>query len=55
MTLDVVEEALNQAGKTTVRFDGSVSQKDRHSVVERFRKDPGVSVMLLTLSCGAVG
>ncbi|WQF88244.1 Putative helicase, P-loop containing nucleoside triphosphate hydrolase, SNF2-like domain superfamily [Colletotrichum destructivum] len=55
MTLDVVEEALKHAGKTTVRFDGSVSQKDRHSVVERFRKDPGVSVMLLTLSCGAVG
>ncbi|KAJ0164942.1 putative matrix-associated actin-dependent regulator of chromatin subfamily [Colletotrichum tanaceti] len=55
MTLDVVEEALNQAGKTTVRFDGSVLQKDRHSVVERFRKDTGVSIMLLTLSCGAVG
>ncbi|KAJ3938059.1 uncharacterized protein N0V96_012059 [Colletotrichum fioriniae] len=55
MTLDVVERALNEAGKASVRFDGNVPQKDRQPLVEKFRNDPGVSVMLLTLSCGAVG
>ncbi|KAK2028566.1 hypothetical protein LX32DRAFT_673422 [Colletotrichum zoysiae] len=55
MTLDVIERALRKAGMTSVRFDGGVSQKDRQPLVEKFRKDPGVSVMLLTLSCGAVG
>ncbi|KAK2008425.1 hypothetical protein LZ32DRAFT_662089 [Colletotrichum eremochloae] len=55
MTLDVIERALKKVGRTSVRFDGSVSQKDRQPIVEKFRKDPGVSVMLLTLSCGAVG
>ncbi|OHW90951.1 alpha-mannosyltransferase [Colletotrichum incanum] len=55
MTLDVVERALNKAGKASVRFDGNVPQKDRQPLVENFRKDPGVPVMLLTLSCGAVG
>ncbi|GKT76547.1 hypothetical protein ColTof4_08970 [Colletotrichum tofieldiae] len=55
MMLDVVERALNKAGKASVRFDGNVPQKDRQPLVEKFRNDPGVSVMLLTLSCGAVG
>lgn len=55
LTLDVAEDALRRVGIQTLRFDGKVSQKDRQSVVERFRSDPAVSVMLLTLSCGAVG
>lgn len=39
----------------SVRFDGKVPQKERQSVIDRFRKDPSIRVMLLTLSCGAVG
>lgn len=38
-----------------VRFDGTVPQKERQPVIDRFRKDPSIRVMLLTLSCGAVG
>ncbi|KAH0430151.1 hypothetical protein CcaCcLH18_05855 [Colletotrichum camelliae] len=55
LTLDVVQKALQQAGIRSLRFDGKVPQKERQSVVETFRSDPTVSVMLLTLSCGAVG
>jgi SNF2 family DNA or RNA helicase len=55
LTLDVVEKGLEKAGIRSIRFDGSVPQKERQSVVDKFKADPGVRVMLLTLSCGAVG
>ncbi|KAF5549124.1 global transactivator [Fusarium mexicanum] len=38
-----------------LRFDGTIAQKERHSVIERFRHDPQIRVLLLTLTCGAVG
>ena len=55
MTLDVVEAGLKQAHIQYLRFDGKVPQKDRQAIIERFRKDPSIKVMILTLSCGAVG
>lgn len=55
LTLELVEAGLQQACIPSVRFDGKVPQTYRQNVVERFRKDPTVRVMLLTLSCGAVG
>lgn len=55
LTLGIIEAGLKQASIQCVRFDGKVPQKERQSVVEKFRKDPSVRVMLLTLSCGAVG
>ncbi|KAI0133166.1 SNF2 family N-terminal domain-containing protein [Hypoxylon sp. NC0597] len=55
LTLDIVEAGLSDAGIRSVRFDGKVPQKDRQSVIDNFRADPGISAMLLTLSCGAVG
>lgn len=55
MTLDLVEAGLSQAGIQCLRFDGKVPQKERQGVVDLFRNDPSVKVLLLTLSCGAVG
>lgn len=55
LTLDLVEAGLNQHSIANVRFDGKVPQKDRQSVVNQFKTDPNTRVMLLTLSCGAVG
>ncbi|KAK7987390.1 hypothetical protein PG989_007705 [Apiospora arundinis] len=55
LTLDMVEKGLNEADISCVRFDGKVPQKDRQPIVERFKTDPNLHVMLLTLSCGAVG
>ncbi|KAK3324554.1 SNF2 family N-terminal domain-containing protein [Cercophora scortea] len=54
-TLDLTLHGLEQEGIQCVRFDGTVPQKERQGVVEQFRKDPNIRVMLLTLSCGAVG
>ncbi|UPK96324.1 hypothetical protein LCI18_007259 [Fusarium solani-melongenae] len=55
LTLDMVEAGLEQALIPSVRFDGKVPQNERQEIVERFRTDPSVRVMLLTLSCGAAG
>ncbi|WDK10480.1 WD domain-containing protein [Colletotrichum graminicola] len=55
MTLDVVEVGLGQVGISVLRYDGKVPHKERQRVVERFRNDPSIRVLLLTLSCGAVG
>jgi SWI/SNF-related matrix-associated actin-dependent regulator of chromatin subfamily A3 len=54
-TLDLVELSLRNASIAFVRFDGKVPQKDRRSVIERFKKDPTVKVIMLTLACGATG
>ncbi|KAH8126281.1 hypothetical protein LI328DRAFT_166248 [Trichoderma asperelloides] len=55
LTLDIIEAGLDQASLRCIRFDGRVPQKERQSVVESFKKEPTIRVMLLTLSCGAVG
>ncbi|KAM0247854.1 hypothetical protein ACHAP5_003866 [Fusarium lateritium] len=55
LTLDVVETGLSRSCISSVRFDGKVPQKDRQGIVDRFRHDRSVRVMLLTLSCGAAG
>ncbi|KAK7413800.1 hypothetical protein QQX98_007293 [Neonectria punicea] len=55
LTLDVVEEGLKQASVQSIRFDGKVPQKERQNVVDKFKTDPSIRIMLLTLSCGAVG
>ncbi|KLU90808.1 hypothetical protein MAPG_10659 [Magnaporthiopsis poae ATCC 64411] len=55
MTLDLVQVGLEKAGIRYERIDGKVPQRQRHAVIERFRNDPGVEVLLLTLSCDAAG
>lgn len=55
LTLDLIEAGLDHEGIQVIRFDGNVPQKDRQPAVERFESDPNIRVMLLTLSCGAVG
>ncbi|KAH0532809.1 hypothetical protein TsFJ059_001448 [Trichoderma semiorbis] len=54
-TLEITEVGLKHACIPCLRFDGKVAQKDRHAVIERFREDPTIRVLLVTLSCGAVG
>ncbi len=51
--LDVVEERLKGAGLEFVRLDGST--RDRQSVVERFQRDDGPPVFLLSLKAGGTG
>lgn len=51
--LDRIESELNQRGIRFSRLDGST--KDRSAVVERFQREDGESVMLISLKAGGVG
>lgn len=55
MSLDMVEAGLRRASISVLRFDGKVRQAEHQQVVDRFQQDSSVKVLLLTLSCGAVG
>ncbi|KAF7522527.1 hypothetical protein G7054_g12116 [Neopestalotiopsis clavispora] len=55
LTLDMIQKGLDEAGISCVRFDGKVPQRNRQPIVERFKTDSSIRVMLLTLACGAVG
>jgi SWI/SNF-related matrix-associated actin-dependent regulator of chromatin subfamily A3 len=51
----MVEKAIRDAGIGYVRIEGKVSPSDRAHILERYRHDPNIKVMLITTSCGAVG
>ena len=51
--LDLLEPKLRERGHRFVRLDGSTV--DRAGVVERFQKDPEISVFLVSLKAGGVG
>ncbi|KAI0413198.1 SNF2 family N-terminal domain-containing protein [Xylaria grammica] len=55
LTLDLVKAGLDRNSIQHIRFDGKVPQNERGAVISRFRNDPEIRIMLLTLSCGAVG
>lgn len=56
--LDIVENDLlkkHMPGVSYLRLDGSVPATQRHSVVQRFNKDPSIDVLLLTTQVGGLG
>ncbi|KAE9982043.1 hypothetical protein EG327_005975 [Venturia inaequalis] len=54
-TLDLIQQGLEREGIDCVRFDGQATLKQRNKAVQAFRSNPSIRVMLLSLSCGAVG
>ncbi|KAF2993054.1 hypothetical protein E8E14_000814 [Neopestalotiopsis sp. 37M] len=54
-TLDIARTALDEAGVDCVQIDGNIKPKERASIFERFQTDSTTRVLLLSLSCGAVG
>lgn len=54
-TLDLCDRALALASISCVRFDGQINEPIRTDALARFRSDPGIQVILFTISCGAVG
>lgn len=54
-SLDLVERAIKEANIGYVRFDGGVSSKNRELALHRLHHDLSVRVILITVSCGAVG
>ncbi|KAK7908999.1 hypothetical protein PG985_014877 [Apiospora marii] len=54
-TLDICKEALDDAGIRCERVDGTVKPKEREKAFVRFQENTNTQVLLLSLSCGAVG
>lgn len=53
--LDLIENELKYNGFPTLRFDGSLSQKDRVKVLDRFDREPKPYILLISLKAGGVG
>lgn len=53
--LDLLNPALKNAGIAHLRFDGSMSQKERTTTLATFNTRPRFTVLLLSLRAGGVG
>lgn len=53
--LDLIGACLDADGVGWVRLDGTMSRAGRQAAVASFRRDPTVSVFLLSLKCAGVG
>jgi len=53
--LDILEWALRKAGVVCVKFVGSLPIAQRRSVLEAFRTDPTVRIVLMSLRAGGEG
>jgi len=53
--LDIVEWRLNKLGLKTVKLAGSLSVKQRMSVLGAFKEDPSVAAILMSLKAGGEG
>lgn len=56
-TLDIVKEIVidNLEGVTCDFFDGRVNERDRQRVLDRFNRDDGPDLLLLTTAIGGLG
>ena len=54
-TLDIIAMALTQEGMEYARYDGKVAPNKRADIIKKFETDPSTNVLLLSISCGAVG
>jgi SNF2 family DNA or RNA helicase len=53
--LDIVEEALNDAGVASVRLDGQTPIAERQPLVDRFNLSNDINVFLLSTRAGQCG
>ncbi|RKO91765.1 P-loop containing nucleoside triphosphate hydrolase protein, partial [Blyttiomyces helicus] len=53
--LDLCEEAIKQKGYKFERFDGAMSATERNDAITRFRENPRITVLLVSLKCGSLG
>lgn len=53
--LDLIEIALDRAGITHTRLDGKMSRSARTQAMDRFRDDPSVQVILVSIMAGGLG
>ncbi|KAJ3365503.1 hypothetical protein GGF31_008528 [Allomyces arbusculus] len=53
--LDIMERALNYDGMLFERFDGKMTRPQKENALARFKHDPDVPVLLMSLKSGALG
>jgi DNA repair protein RAD5 len=53
--LDLIERELVHEGFTLLRFDGTLNQRQRSDVLNRFTNDEQYSILLISLKAGGVG
>lgn len=53
--LDLIEMAFKPAGITFTRLDGGMSRTARTAAMDRFREDPGIQVILVSIMAGGLG
>ncbi|CAN9209729.1 unnamed protein product [Alternaria alternata] len=53
--LDLIKKGLSRASITFTRYDGNTTPINRSLALKNFREDPNISVILMTISCAAVG
>ena len=54
-TFDIIQPQLMAKYIRCVRLDGTLSASSRASVLSVFRTNPGIKVLLATITCGGVG
>ncbi|KAI8881727.1 hypothetical protein K501DRAFT_334481 [Backusella circina FSU 941] len=53
--LNLVEEPLKKNGHKYLRYDGSMSIKQRADTVNQFFEDPSITCLLVSTKCGSLG
>lgn len=53
--LDLVQKSLDQEGYCYQRLDGTMDLESRREAVDQFSGDPGVTVMLASISSAGEG
>ncbi|KAJ3082260.1 hypothetical protein HK102_001822 [Quaeritorhiza haematococci] len=53
--LDLIQDPLKSEGFKFVRLDGRMVRPDRTAAMEKFKSDPSVTIMLISLKAGGVG
>lgn len=53
--LDIIQKSLSRQNLPHLRLDGSMSQKDRAAVLEKFKNTPGNMTFIISLKAGGVG
>ena len=54
-TFEIIQPQLNKKGIRCVRLDGTSSESQRSRVIDAFRKNSDITVLLATITCGGVG
>jgi SWI/SNF-related matrix-associated actin-dependent regulator of chromatin subfamily A3 len=54
-TFDLLQPVLINRSIRCVRLDGSLSTAGRDRVLRAFRDNPGIAVLLATITCGGIG